>query len=723
MREQFIKLKPFLRGMPFVFLCCLLGMILASVYLRYSNFVYSATSKLQLANPNKGIQSTQLYKDWDYFTGDNQIITEIEVIKSDVILKKALEKSNFQVEYFLKGDIRTLELYEDCPFMVSFSGQETKLMDRLVNLSFVTETEFELFIPSLNESYTGNVGEVLFIYDSELLISMNDKLFSAKPGTDTSGDYQFVILSEEKLLAKVRSNLSLKSIDKEVPIVMINFKSNNPTKAAILPNLIAETYIRDFLDSRFLNANTTVQFLNKQIDSIQDRLLIAEKELEQYKFGNSVVNLTQETETLVRKLASMKVSETNLNVKLSSLEKVLELVESSKDDYADLIIDVESSTFLLVTETFKDINKLRAQYRSLSKVYTPNDNRLINIRQDIKGLEDFLHQSLITSRASLVEQIEILGADIKVVESELKSYPEKDKWIDKLNREMDIYENTYILLNEKKIEAELTRAATISFHRIITYAKLSDEPIAPNQFIVKLIAFFFSMILGLVLLIIFLSIHSKVEDTVFVNARTTVEVVARFEKHTEEISTKYFMESFGELQLRQQFQKNKILCFTSLADTWEVQSIIEDYTKVLIGYNYRVAVLNYSEAVYATDDKDLITIIKPLHENLNTWQDKDKQADYLHSIRNEYDFIFIHNVDWNSIGFSMNIALADETYLILNSRISKLSSLKEVEEFMDIYEVDEIYYIFMKIKSLYYWKKRIAKNIERFKLFIKRLKS
>jgi uncharacterized protein involved in exopolysaccharide biosynthesis len=61
-------------------------------------------------------------------------------------------------------------------------------------------------------------------------------------------------------------------VDKDVPVIRINYKSNVPEKASLLVNTLAETYIQDYIENKYRAANTTVDFLKNEIGQANNKL-------------------------------------------------------------------------------------------------------------------------------------------------------------------------------------------------------------------------------------------------------------------------------------------------------------------------------------------------------------------------------------------------------------------------------------------------------------------
>jgi len=50
-------------------------------------------------------------------------------------------------------------------------------------------------------------------------------------------------------MAKIYKNLDIVPVDKDVPVIRINLKSNIPEKAALFVNKLSEMYIRDYIET------------------------------------------------------------------------------------------------------------------------------------------------------------------------------------------------------------------------------------------------------------------------------------------------------------------------------------------------------------------------------------------------------------------------------------------------------------------------------------------
>ena len=119
MTDTFNFLKPYLRGWPIIISAMVLAFLVASKYLNYVTPMYESTAKLRLADMNDGVPNSNLFKDLDVFATTQKINAEIELLKSNTLLTKALAKAPFEVQIFRSGSVRKTELFNDSPIIIT----------------------------------------------------------------------------------------------------------------------------------------------------------------------------------------------------------------------------------------------------------------------------------------------------------------------------------------------------------------------------------------------------------------------------------------------------------------------------------------------------------------------------------------------------------------------------------------------------------------------------
>lgn len=561
MEDRLSMFRPWLRGLPLIVVAMTLGVMAARKYLSYVTPMYESTVKLRLADAKEGVPDANLYKDLDVFVTSNKIGVEMEVMKSQVLLNKVLDQLDFDLEMHRVGDIRSVELYGNSPINLHYSAVNEKALDRDFELIMHDTSLFTLKMPGSATTFQGRAGTVLHTPLLDLLVTANDSVMHNNPGIKVADRYKFQIFSRKKLYSSVLKNLDIVAVDKDVAVLRLSYKSPNPVKAAALINKLAEVYIQDYIETKYKAAHVTVNFLDDQIDGVVTKLAGAENQIQAYRDRNGITNIRQETETDLRKISQLKIQQTNMRMNLEAIQELERYVHSGQDRFLELAPNFEAFTDLLSTEMVKKIKTLQSEKKDLQLIYTNEDDRVKVIDAKIADLTRYLTESITNTRKNLEIKTRNLDSDIEAAEQVFIGVPEKEKMLNILDREFQIYQQSYNFLNEKKIEAEIAQAAKMAFHRIITPAYVADEPVSPNRTVITIVAALLAMFGAIFLIFIVHLLKAKVNDLKNIETMSAVPVVMLTPKlRTDTAREQHFLKEAIQLELKGMLGTGHVLC-------------------------------------------------------------------------------------------------------------------------------------------------------------------
>jgi uncharacterized protein involved in exopolysaccharide biosynthesis len=562
MKDSLNFLKPYLRGWIIIVAATVLAFLAASKYLNYVTPMYESTAKLRLADLNEGVPNSNLFKDLDVFATTQKINAEIELLKSHTLLSKALAKVPFEIQIFRSGNIRQTELFEDSPVIIKPLEWKEGMKDIPFQLKIAPDHRLEV-ISTRGEVFSGKLGDTLMIGESKAIIELNAALLLERINLQVADDYVFSILSPSKQLSQISTGIDIIAVDKDVPVIRISFKSSHPAKAAIFPNALAEAYIEDYIDNKYGAANVTVSFLEERISEISRKLDQSELTIRSYRDNKSITNIRQETETDLRQLSQLKIQQTNLKMNLEAVKDLETYIKSGKQNFLELAPNFEAFTDLLSTEIIKKIKELQAEKKDLLLQYTEKDEKVVVIDSKIEDLTSYLVESITNTRKNLQTKYDKLSYDISESEKAFVDVPEKERMMTILNREFEIFQQSYNFLNQKKIEAEIAKAAKLAFHRVITPATRSQDPVSPNRTIIKLVSAVLGMFGAIGLIFIVHMLKGRVNDLTTVESNSMIPVIAAVPKlktHAEE--EQFFLKTVLDWEVKGLLKEGQITCLT-----------------------------------------------------------------------------------------------------------------------------------------------------------------
>ena len=510
-------LIPSIKGIPIIIGLTLLAILLATKVIIYSVPMYQSFALLRLDDKSTGLSGTNLYKDFDVFFAPQKIAAEVEVLKSGQLISRVVDQLNYNVTYYREGRIKRTELYTDLPFKLEFKHISPQYLDKEFSLVVKDSTSFKLAYPLqdtliwVDGRFAQEIDEGVFNLKLKLL-----PFIDGKKQSKLSGKYVFIYNSKHKQMELVKSNLFVKSVDKDVAVIRIGFTSQVPEKSSEVVNIIAKTYINNYIDLRTNAADKTGSFIEDRLSFVSGKLRNSERELEVYRSKNKIVNLRQQTETGLRETSQVRVQYNNIDMQVTALDSLNQYINNGNPNFLSLAPQVAFAD-LLFTELIKKMKTFQGERRELLMKYTPENEKVKVVEAKIEDLIVYLKESISKTKQDMTTRRKELKLFLKKLEKQFDQLPANEKQMIILEREFRLNQEMYNFLTQKRLEASIVKAATISFHQILEYGVPNYTAISPNK---KLILFV-SGLLGILLSLAFIYLREFLSGKI--NSRSQLE--------------------------------------------------------------------------------------------------------------------------------------------------------------------------------------------------------
>ncbi|MFN0275030.1 MAG: exopolysaccharide transport family protein [Chitinophagales bacterium] len=493
-------ISPVIKGIPIIIICIGAAFWLGNQYLKYCTPEYESTAEIKLADIQDGPSSSNLFKDFDVFVQSNKIQEEVATIKSHMIADRALDKLQmYRTNCYRIGDIKTTNLYKESPFIVKFSENNSHFFDKSFPISIDINERFILTdVTDNNRKYNGKLGNELKLKHGTLSILKNEELFNKKKNIDLADNYSFIIYNRESLISNIMNGLDVTSIDKDVAVLRLSYRSDVPEEAADVVNAVAEAYMDDYVQNKIEAAELTVKFIDEQIASISAQLSGSENTIESFRDANNIININQQTETDLRKIAEMKIQMSNLQMNIAGVDTLVNYLEKNKNDFHSTAPNFQAYNDLLSTQLVKQLKELEAEKKDLLLKYTPDNQKIKVLDDKMQDITDYIIESAKNTQINLKAKYDETYSAISQSESAFIGLPAKEKQLSIYERYFNLNEKMYNFLNEKKMEAEIAKAASITFHRIIEPGIVSNVPVSPNRLFVLALFIFIGIVISII---------------------------------------------------------------------------------------------------------------------------------------------------------------------------------------------------------------------------------
>jgi hypothetical protein len=342
----------------------------------------------------------------------------------------------------------------------------------------------------------------------------------------------------------------------------------------------------------------------------------------------------------------------------------------------------------------KNIKQLQAEKKELLLTYTPEHEKVKTIDAKIKDLTDYQIESIKNTQNNLQIKYNDLNRDINVAEQAFVGLPEKEKLLNIMNREFNLYEKNYNFLNEKRIDAEIAKSAKISFHKIITRGELPEHPVSPMRSIIIIVAAVVGMIGSIILIYAVHFAKAKVNDiyTIEKNSSVPVAFTTPYIRNKNQIMH-HFLENILEMDLKGILKEKKVICLTSYDDASQHAFHAEHMIKALNAQSRNILVVDVAGTLKNTIGGQYIHC--SAEENLQ--HTAHEMEEIIRRNMEDKDLCIINNqaIKQGKLPL-MFLKLADQNIFLLDSRKTAARNIMNVELLKDEYHLDNLWFVLNK---------------------------
>lgn len=286
-------------------------------------------------------------------------------------------------------------------------------------------------------------------------------------------------------------------------VIEISYRSFDPERAAKIANAVAEAYINDQLNAKYLAARRASNWLSDRIGELRGQATSAEKSIVDFKAANKIVDAggrpisDQRVADLSKELASARTQTTEARVKLERIDQITKS-------------DLREAT---VTDTLRSevVSKLRSQYldianreADLSSRYGPSHLAAVSLRNQMKEIKRSISEELgrlaetYRSDYAIAQQRE---KDVQAALDEAVSRSQLTGQAQVQLKELESNSQTYRTLYENFLqrytEAIQQQTYPITEARVISSASRPGRRSSPSTLLVLLVGCVSGLMLGI----------------------------------------------------------------------------------------------------------------------------------------------------------------------------------------------------------------------------------
>lgn len=467
----------------------LVTLLAASVYYVKTQPVYEMRSLVIIDDEETSTDPTDLLFETTFSDVGQRLNNEMIMLKSFPLLKKTIKDLGIEVEYYRETPLKTYEVYTNSPITVDFKhGAKAGVFENEFNINILNgksyQVESSVYMEKLDETLELfeelNFGETFTNEYFSFTIDLRDSVDLENMESDP---LYFVPLDINELSSTIGTELALGLMQDESSIISLSMEGSTPNKWIDFIDLLIDNYIQLSLEDKNLISQNTITFIEKEHNRIADTLSVISDQLKDLRSDGNKVQSTDGLTKVGQQILDLEVQLSNTELKQSYFKTLFGSV--AEDEPQNLL----SPGILGVVDPV--LSALMTEYVSLKRnleLLEVNEQTFSPNYQQIKFRTTSVKEELLKNLNNIKEttdaKMESLESQITDLESSYEGFPALEREMIELNRDFKLNEQLYLLLSEKKTEAEITRSSNVSDIRVVEHTRMtSSDPIAPSQLV------------------------------------------------------------------------------------------------------------------------------------------------------------------------------------------------------------------------------------------------
>ena len=478
-------------------------LIAAWVYLHVSTPVYNISATVLIKDDKKGGSAGMLSGleslGLDGMISSSQNIdNEIEVLRSKTIVKEVVEDLGLYISYTDEDEFPSRNMYKTSPVQVSLTPQEADLLEEpmIVKMALQPQGSMDVTVKIDDDEYQKHFEKLPAVFPTDkgtlaFFLTPDSVLSSKRTSEETTASEKTtrnITATINKPLAVAKwccKNMTIEPTSKTTSVAVISLKNSNVQRGKDFINKLLEMYNINTNNDKNEVAQKTAEFINERIGIISKELGSTEKDLESFKRGAGITDLTSDAQIALTGSAEYEKKRVENQTQINLLQDLQKYMQNEGYEVLPSNIGLQDLNLAAAINRYNDV---LVERKRLLRTSTENNPTIINLDTSISAMKENVQVSLDRVLRGLFITKADLDREASRYSRRISEAPGQEREFVSIARQQEIKAGLYLMLLQKREENAITLAATANNAKIIDEAIADDAPVAPRSKITYLIA-------------------------------------------------------------------------------------------------------------------------------------------------------------------------------------------------------------------------------------------